>query len=164
MIAHLVSTGNLRLCEVCHIAPPFPWSNSSVENDPLCRKRSSWRDPCSCEPQFLQLKKSTPKNKNKHKTSSLQLQSNSMILFLEYTVLIGNEKEYWLYKPCHFIMSLLYTGRSTSASDIPTSQGSTWCRRLAAKGYTELGPFLLSPTTKSLQSAKDNCTVWIVEG
>ncbi len=41
--------------------------------------------------------------------------------------------------------------------DITTSQGSTWCRGLAAKGHTELGPLLLSATTKSLQSTKDNC-------
>ena len=56
--------------------------------------------------------------------------------------------------PCHIPVI-----QHMHPNDIPISQGSTWCRRLAAKGYTELGPLLLSPATKSLQSTKDNSRI-----
>ena len=56
--------------------------------------------------------------------------------------------------PCHIPVI-----QHMHPNDIPISQGSTWCRRLAAKGYAELGPLLLSPATKSLQSTKDNSRI-----
>ena len=127
------------------------------------RKRSSWRDLRSGEPPFLKLKKSTPKNKNKKKIlaptpvkfdGSLSRVYSSDRKWEGILVISGYTNPLISSCPCYIPVI-----QHMHPNDIPISQGSTWCRRLAAKGYTELGPLLLSPATKSLQSTKDNSRI-----